>query len=45
MKVVIELRKSKNLRLGVFVVVRAAMYLTGDSRDQNKTLSKLEGPK
>ena len=46
---VIELRMSKNLGLGVFVVVVAAMYLAGkfarDLRVKNETLSKLEGPK
>ena len=49
MKVAIELKRSKNLRLGVFVVVGAAVYLArkfaGDLRDQNGTLSKLKGPK
>ena len=49
MKTVIELRRSKILGLGVFVVVRATVYLAGkfvgDLRDQNRTLSKLERPK
>ena len=49
MEAVIELRKSKSLRLGVFVVVGVSLYLAekfaGDLRDQNETLSKLEGPK
>ena len=49
MKAVIELRRSKNLGLEVFVVVGAAVYLAGkfarDLRVQNETLSKLEGPK
>ena len=49
MKAIIELMRSKNLGLEVFVVVGAAVYLaekfTGDFRDQNGTLSKLEGPK
>ena len=49
MKVAIELMRSKNFGLQVFVVVGAAVYLvgnfTGDLRDQNRTLSKLEGPR
>ena len=49
MEVVIELRRSKNLGLGVFVVVEVIMYLAekfaGDLRDQNETFNKLEGPK
>ena len=49
MKVAIELRRSKNLGIRVFVVVGAVVYLAGkfvgDLRDQNETLSKLEGPK
>ena len=49
MKVAIKLRRSKNLGLGVFVVVGAAVYIAkqfaGNLRDQNGTLSKLEGPK
>ena len=45
MKVIIELKRSKNLGLGVFIVVGAAVYLAGDLRDQNETLSKLKGPK
>ena len=49
MEVVIELRRSKNLGLGVFVVVEAAVYLTGkfvrNLRGQNETLNKLERPK
>ena len=39
MEAVIELRRSKNLGLGVFVVVEVAVYLAekfaGDLRDQN----------
>ena len=49
MKAAINPRRSKNLGLGVFVVVGAVVYLAGkfveDLRDQNETLSKLEGPK
>ena len=49
MEAAIKLRRARNLRLEVFVVVGAAVYLaekfTGDFRDQNGTLSKLEGPK
>ena len=49
METVIELRRSNNLGLGVFIVVRAAVYLAGkfarDLRVQNGTLSKIEGPK
>ena len=49
MKATIELMRSKNLGLRVFVVDGAAMYLArkfaGDLRDQNGILSKLEGPK
>ena len=49
MEVVIELRRSKNLGLGVFVVIGAAVYLAekfvGDLRVQNGTSSKLERPK
>ena len=49
MKATIELRRSKNLGLGVFVVVGVVVYLTekftGDLKNQNGTLSKLEGPK
>ena len=49
MKVAIELKRSKNLGFRVFVVVGAAVYLARkfaeDLKDQNRTLSKLEGPK
>ena len=49
MQTSIILRRSKNLGLGVFVVVGVVVYLTEkfarDLRDQNETLSKLEGPK
>ena len=49
MQATIELRRSKNLGLRVFLVVGAAVYLAekfaGDLRDQNGTLNKLEGPK
>ena len=49
MKDPIELRRSKNLGIGVFVIVGAAMYLARkfprDLRDQNGTLSKLKEPK
>ena len=45
MKAAIELKRSKNLGLGVYVVVEVAVYLAGDLRDQNGTLNKLEGPK
>ena len=49
MKAAIELRRSKNLGLGVFIVVEATVYLAGkfigDLRDQNGTLSKLERSK
>ena len=40
MEVVIELRRSKNIGLGVFVVVEAAVYLAGDLRDQNGKIRK-----
>jgi len=47
MKVAIELRRLKNLELGIFIVVGVAVYLTGkfveNLRDQNGTLSKLVG--
>ena len=49
MEAVIELKRSKNLRLGVFIIVGAAVYFAEkfvrDLRDQNGTLSKLEGPR
>ena len=45
MKAAIELMRSKNLGLGVFVVVGVAVYLAGkfarELRVQNETLSKL----
>ena len=48
MQAAIELKRSKNLGLGVLVVVGAAVYLARkfvrDLKDQNGTLSKLEGP-
>jgi len=49
MKGAIELRRSENLGLGVFVVVEGAVYLARkfarDLRVQNDSLTKLEGPK
>ena len=48
MNVVIELKRSENLGLGVFVVIGVAVYLARkfprDLRNQNKTLRKLEAP-
>ena len=49
LKAAIELRRSKNLGLRVFVAVGVTVYfagkIVGDLKDQNGTLSKLEGPK
>ena len=49
MEVFIELMRSKNLGLGVFVFVRVTVYLAekfaGDLRNQNETFCKVEGPK
>ena len=49
MQAVIKLMRSKNLGLRVFVVVGATMYIARNFarnlRDQNGTLSKLEGLK